>query len=99
MKPDGTQPRPAEPPPSIAAQYEILRGAALGEPLPPEARRGLGLFLRRGMWAWARMPATDGDAAPPKGSPSRPSTAPRPTRAVIRVFAAMALNTNRGRAQ
>ena len=38
----------------IAAQYEVLRGAALGHVLPPEARSGLALFLRRGMWGWAR---------------------------------------------
>ena len=28
--------------------------AALGEALPPEVRSGLMLFLRRGMWGWAR---------------------------------------------
>lgn len=36
--------------PAIAAQYEVLRMAALGEALPPTARSGLMLFLRRGMW-------------------------------------------------
>jgi transposase len=35
---------------AIAAQYEVLRMAALGEALPPMARSGLMLFLRRGMW-------------------------------------------------
>lgn len=40
-------------PSTIAAQYEALRVAALGEALPPEARSGLMLFLRRGMWGWA----------------------------------------------
>lgn len=41
-------------PPAIAAQYEVLRGAALGEALPLKARSGLMLFLRRGMWGWAQ---------------------------------------------
>jgi hypothetical protein len=45
-------------PTSIAAQYETLRMAALGEILPPEARSGLMLFLCRGMWGWARTLAT-----------------------------------------
>ena len=39
---------------AIAAQYEVLRMAALGEALPPKARSGLMLFLRRGMWGWAQ---------------------------------------------
>jgi len=32
----------------------VLRGAALGEVLPLKARSGLMLFLRRGMWGWAK---------------------------------------------
>jgi hypothetical protein len=40
---------------AIAAQYEVLRGAALGEALPLKARSGLMLFLRRGMWGWAKV--------------------------------------------
>lgn len=43
---------------SIAARYEVLRGAALGEALPPKARSGLMLFLRRGMWGWAQALTT-----------------------------------------
>jgi hypothetical protein len=41
-------------PSAIADQYEVLRGAALGEVLPLKARSGLMLFLRRGMWGWAQ---------------------------------------------
>jgi hypothetical protein len=37
--------------PAIANQYELLRGAALGE---VSARSGLMLFLRRGMWSWVK---------------------------------------------
>lgn len=39
---------------AIADQYEVLRGAVLGEVLPLKARSGLMLFLRRGMWGWAQ---------------------------------------------
>lgn len=33
-------------------RYEIMRAAALGTALPPEARSGLTILLHRGMWAW-----------------------------------------------
>jgi hypothetical protein len=39
---------------SATEQYEILRAAALGAVLPPEARSGLIILLHRGMWAWTR---------------------------------------------
>ena len=39
---------------TIVAQYETLRSAMLGEALPPVARSGLIVFLRHGMWEWAR---------------------------------------------
>jgi len=81
-------------PATIAAQYETLRTAALGAPLRPEARHGLLLFLRRGMWAWTQAVATAA-AVPP---PPRPVTAsvsssPPELRGVIHVFAAMALSS------
>jgi len=91
--------RSAEPLPPIAAQYETLRMAALGEPVPPEARSGLGLFLRRGMWGWARSLAAARDAERPTRSSSSSSTGPDQHRAVIQVFAAMVLNTNHRRVQ
>ncbi|MGA9672650.1 MAG: hypothetical protein WBQ94_25765 [Terracidiphilus sp.] len=76
-------------------QYEALRNAALGHPLPPESRCGHMLFLRRGMWAWARVMA-----APPESKPQDPGcraslsfAAPDESRSVIYVFAAMAMNT------
>ena len=90
--------RSAEPLPPIAAQYETLRMAALGEPMPPEARSGLGLFLRRGMWGWARALAAARDADWPARSSSSSSTAPDQHRAVIQVFAAMAGRTDAYRA-
>ena len=39
---------------AIANQYELLRGAALGEALPVSARSGLMLVLRRGVWSWVK---------------------------------------------
>lgn len=79
---------------STAAQYETLRGSALGDALPPEARAGLMLFLRRGMWGWARALATTGALERP-ASP-RPSNweAPDAYRTVIHIFAAMAIRAN-----
>ncbi|RLA18339.1 MAG: hypothetical protein DRQ56_07800 [Gammaproteobacteria bacterium] len=38
----------------IISQYEALRMAGLGEAVLPESRSGLTLFLRRGMWSWAK---------------------------------------------
>jgi hypothetical protein len=73
--------------------------AALGKPLPPEARSGLGLFLRRGMWGWARALAIAGDPEQPTRSHSSSLTSPHQHNDVIQVFAAMALNTNNRRAQ
>ena len=40
---------------NAASQYEALRNGALGHVLAPEARWGLLLFLRRGMWGWAQV--------------------------------------------
>jgi hypothetical protein len=81
-------------PPTLAAQYETLRMAALGELLPLEARSGLMLFLRRGMWGWARtLTAASARQEPIRASSSYP-TALCEHRAVIHVFAAMAMNTN-----
>jgi len=81
---------------ALKAQYETLRMAALGSPLPFEARSGLALFLRRGMWGWARVIAKPSTSAPQHSacSPPKTSTTRDEHRAVIRVFAAMAMNTN-----
>lgn len=58
----------------IVDRYETLRMGALGEALPPEARHGLTLLLRRGLWAWAcaavehpttRTPSPPADPLPP----------------------------------
>jgi hypothetical protein len=85
-------------PSSVTAQYETLRRAALGQALSPEARYGLMLFLRRGMWGWARAVAmASTSVSQPSCSPSLNWTASDEYKAVIHVFAAMAMNAeNRG---
>jgi hypothetical protein len=81
-------------PSTVVAQYEKLRMAALGEPLAPEDRNGLVVFLRRGMWGWARALATVGVAQPAR-SPSSSSRAPQ-SAGIVHVFAAMALACTNG---
>ena len=83
----------------VASRYETLRMAALGEPVPPEYRRGLVIFLRLSMWGWARALASAIAAQQPARSSSTISTAPRQQRAVIQVFAAMAMDSNNRRAR
>jgi hypothetical protein len=80
-------------PPITATQYETLRKAALGTALPPEARAGLMLFLRRGMWGWARAVTAMRTFEQPAGS--RPSNwkALEEHRTIVHLFAAMAIPT------
>jgi hypothetical protein len=93
----GAENASAEPPSIVVTQYETLRRAALGEVLPPEARSGLTLFLRRGMWAWARAIATARAPQQPARSPASSWTAPEGYEAIIHVFAAMVIHAdNRG---
>jgi len=79
----------------VVTQYETLRRAALGDALPPEARAGLLLFLRRGMYGWARAVATM--SAPQRPTASRPPdwTMPEEHSAVVHIFAGLAVNANR----
>lgn len=79
---------------TVVTQYETLRSAALGSALSPEARVGFMLFLRRGLWGWARVMATASVRQPPNGS--RPSNwkAPEEYRTMVHIFAAMALKTS-----
>jgi hypothetical protein len=78
----------------LVAQYEALRGAVLGDLLPPEARAGLLLFLRRGMCGWARALATMRAPQRPIGSRPPNRTIPQEHRAVVQIFAAMVINAN-----
>jgi len=78
----------------LATKYEALRGAAFGQALPLEARSGLALILRRGMWGWARALAPAAAAEQPICSSSPKSTAAGQHSAVIQILAAMAMITN-----
>jgi hypothetical protein len=49
----------------VAQDYETLRTAAHGDGLAFEARNGLALFLRRGMWGWARAISDSSDGMQP----------------------------------
>lgn len=82
----------------VEAQYETLRLAALGQPLPLEARSGLALLVRQGLWGWAR--ALGQIAAQERaGNCSAPrSAARRQSNAVIQILAAMAMKANLRRA-
>jgi hypothetical protein len=93
----GTKP-PAYPSAIVAARYEALRSAALGEPLAPEARSGMYVFLSRGMWAWTRIIAAG--SVPLQTIPARSPAPPEPLehRAVVHVLAAMAMTINDRRA-
>lgn len=74
-------------------QYEILRAAALGTVLPPEARSGLTILLHRGVWAWVRVILRTPGPRPPAvvpltaGLPIADETTER--RIVIHLLAAM----------
>ena len=65
--------------------------AGLGEALPPTARSGLMLFLRRGMWGWAQTLAAASHV--PQSVASLTPPVPRNERtAVIYVLATMAMS-------
>lgn len=79
----------------VVTQYETLRSVALGEALPPEARGGLLLFLRRGMYGWSRTVAA-ALSSPPQPTRSPPSNwkGPEEYRTAIHIFAALAIGTS-----
>jgi hypothetical protein len=68
--------------------------AALGQVLPPTARSGLMLFLRRGMWAWAQALAA-AKLVPQPDHASLLTPAPRNERtAIVHVLATIAMSTH-----
>jgi len=81
------------------AKYETLRVAALGGALPLDARSGLVVFLRRGMWGWARSLAAGGAPQPPLHLAAARPAASFEHRTVLHVLAAMAMNRNDRRFQ
>jgi hypothetical protein len=81
--------------PNLVMRYETLRSAALGDALPLEARAGMMLFLRRGMWGWARALASMSAFEEPTGSRASNWKAPKEYKTVIHILAAMAIRTTR----
>jgi len=81
-------------PDDVVAQYETLRKAALGGALPPDARAGMMLFLRRGMWGWSCALATRITTALPTGSRPANWNPPEERRTIVHIFAAMAIRTS-----
>ena len=82
----------------MTEQYETLRTAAVGERLPLQARSGLALFLRRGMWAWAQAAVAPSTTIRPTRSLAPKPTAGNEQRAVVYLFAAMAMRSTHVRA-
>jgi hypothetical protein len=78
---------------SVTEQYETLRTAALGGGLPLEARSGLALLLRRGMWAWARAVTAPITTCHPMRSSYSTSLESEEQRAVVHLFASMAMRS------
>lgn len=82
----------------VAAKYETLRMASLGQPLPLDARTGLALFLRQGMWGWARAVGQVAAQERAGNCATLTSTTPRQHNAVVQIFATMAMKANTRRA-
>ena len=82
----------------VATKYETLRMAALGQPLPLEARSGLALLLRHGMWGWARAVGQVAAQERVGGCATLRSTTPCQHNAVVQILAAMAMKANIRRA-
>jgi hypothetical protein len=78
-------------------EYEALRTAVLDGGLSFDARNGLALFLRRGMWGWARAKEAPGDAPKPMQPASSQTTTDDTRRAVIQLFAAIATSSTKRR--
>jgi hypothetical protein len=79
----------------VTERYEILRAAALGTALPPEARSGLAILLQRGMWAWVRAilqaPCQCSSAAAPRAAGLPVAREASERRTVIHLLAAMVM--------
>jgi hypothetical protein len=81
-------------PTAIAARYERLRSAMLGEALPPDARSGLVVFLHRGMWGWARALSVEPVKFDPIPSQSSAPAHLCERRAIVCLLAGMAMAIN-----
>jgi hypothetical protein len=83
--------------PAVVTQYEVMRSAMLGAVLPAEARRGLNVFLNRGMWAWACMLVTAGTRPEPIPTQPPPQARPFERNTVVYALAGMAMTFNKWR--
>jgi hypothetical protein len=79
---------------AVPAQYEALRDAALGGSLPPHARWGLALLLRRGMWAWAQALAKVNTTREIRSSNTGSVQSMPEPRTVVQLFAALAMTNS-----
>jgi len=68
--------------------------AALGETLPPTARSGLMLFLRRGMWGWAQALAAASLVQQPDHASLLTPPPHNERTAIVHVLATMAMSTH-----
>ena len=91
----GAAEKPSTTASTLVAQYETLRMAVLGEALPLEARSGLMLFLRRGMWGWARSLPVGGSVRQESLLARRSDPVePGERSSIVYVFAALATKVN-----
>lgn len=77
----------------VAKDYETLRTAALGEGLASDARDGLALFLRRGMWGWAQAIRDHGERLRPTQSAHSGASIDEHHKQIVQLFAALAMSS------
>jgi hypothetical protein len=68
--------------------------AALGEVLPPTARSGLMLLLRRGMWGWAQTLVAASPIQQPVHAASLTPPAGNERTALVHALATMAMSSH-----
>jgi hypothetical protein len=85
---------PATHPGAIVAQYETLRSVMLGQALPPEARSGLIVLLRQGMWRCACRPAAATARPEPFADQTSIPMEPFERRAIVYALAGLAMARN-----
>jgi hypothetical protein len=76
----------------VAQDYETLRTAALGDGPAFEARNGLALFLRRGMWGWARASSDPCERLRPIQPVRSRAVVDSDDKALIQLLAAVAMS-------
>lgn len=77
----------------VAQDYETLRTAAQGDALAFEARNGLALFLRRGMWGWARAISDSSDGPRPTQPARTGNFVDDNEKTVVQLLADMAMSS------